>query len=525
MMVITSRHELTALVAINGAHVIHLPLLDSEESRRLIAQHLGVRRVREDEESVDELIRLCAGLPLALSIASARAATRPDFPLSAMVTQLRDAHGRLDVLSLGQPSADIRAVFACSYTCLDEPAARMFRLLGIHPGPEISTTAAASLAGIPLHEAVQQLEQLSRAQLLTERQPQRYFIHDLLRVYASELAHTNDSEEARQDAVTRVLDHYLHTAHAGALLLQPFRSPLGLTAPHDTFANENLRSDIEAMKWFAAEHGTLLNSVRLAAASGDALRSWQIAWTMVMWCARRGLWTDLETAQRAALGAAQQADDRLGQAYAHRYLGSASGLTGEDDAALTHLEQALLLFQQLGDNIGRAEVHQAISHELERRKEFREAFEHAHIAFELFRAAGRQAGEADGLNNMGWLCAHLGEHERALGLCHQALALSQELGHRECEARTWDSLGYAYHHLGRLNDAADCYGHAILLYQSFHEQYQEAGTRDRLGDTHAAANDIDAAHAAWREAAAALERLNHPAARQIQNKLICHTAS
>jgi hypothetical protein len=159
MVVITSRNELTGLVAIEGAQPIRLALMDRSESRQLIIGHLGVGPVTHQADAVAELIELCGRLPLALSIVAARAATRPDIPLSELVTQLRSA--RLDVLSTGEAAGDLRAIFSYSYGQLGPTAARMFRSIGLHPGPDISVDAAASLARIPRDQAGRLLEQLS----------------------------------------------------------------------------------------------------------------------------------------------------------------------------------------------------------------------------------------------------------------------------------------------------------------------------------------------------------------------------
>ena len=519
MVVITSRNDLTSMVAIEGAQPVRLPLLDAAEARQLIIRHLGIGQVENQAEAVDELIGLCARLPLALSIVAARAATRPDFPLSALVTQLRDARGRLDVLSIGEAAGDLRAVFSSSYLQLDAPAARMFRLIGLHPGPDISLYAAASLAGIPHREAGQLLEQLTRAHLLTEPQPQRYEIHNLLSAYAAEQTNIHDSDSERHDAIDRLLDHYLHTAHAAAELLQPSCSQLTLAAPSDGVTPETVTDAGRAMQWFALQHHTLLNAIAQAAGAGRETHAWQIAWTMVTWCSRRGLWADLATAQRTALEAARRTDDRTGQAHAHRYLGRACASLGFHDEAGTHLHQALDLYQQLDDSIGQAFVHLAFSLELDSQNQPLPALHHAKYFLELVRADGRRIAEAEGLNNVGWCYARLGDQAQALNWCHQALQLCQELGYRLGEARTWDSLGYAYHHLGRLTEAADCYSHALTLYQEFDVQHEQAATLDRLGDTQEAASNPAAAQSSWHHATHILDRLHHPDAQQIRDKM------
>jgi hypothetical protein len=173
-----------------------------------------------EPEAVDDLIARCARLPLALTIAAARAAAHPGFPLATLSAELREATGALDALHGGDPATDVRAVFSWSYRTLSADAARMFRLLGLHPGPDISA-AAASLAGIPPQQARAPLTELANAHLLTERTPGRYSFHDLLSAYAAEQVHSGESDHARRAAVRRVLDHYLAGAVAAVDVLFP----------------------------------------------------------------------------------------------------------------------------------------------------------------------------------------------------------------------------------------------------------------------------------------------------------------
>jgi DNA-binding SARP family transcriptional activator/tetratricopeptide (TPR) repeat protein len=520
MVVITSRDELTSLVAIEGAKPIRLSLLDADRSRDLIIRHLGVSKVTDQAEAVGELIALCGRLPLALSIVAARAAIRPDLPLSALVMHLRDPSGRLNQLSLGESAGDLRAVFSCSYLQLDAPAARMFRLNGLHPGPDISIHAAASLAGIAYHEAGRLLEQLTRAHLLTEQRPLRWEIHDLLRVYAAEQAALHDRDADRHNAIRRLLDHYLHTAHAAARLLEPACEALKLAPPGNGTTSEQVRDAAHARQWFATHHHTLMNIIAQAADTGHEMYAWQIAWTMVTWCTRRGLWADLATAQRIALDAARRTDDHRGQAHAHIFLGRASAALGRHDEAEDNLRRALELFHELGDGSGEGAAHLGFTLELDCQDQHLRALDHAAQFLELVRAAGDRIGEAVGLNNVGWLHARLGDHEQALQWCDQALELSHELGYRTCEARTLDSLGYAYQHLGRLTEAADHYKHALDVYQELDVQPDQVATLERLGDVQAEAGDLIAAQLSWRRAIHIIEHMGYqPAAQQIRDKM------
>ena len=212
LTVVTSRQQLTSLTVTENALPLILDLMPAAEARDLFAARLGGERARAEPGAVDEIITLCARLPLALAIAAARAAARPRFTLAELAAELRDAQPGLDALGADDPAVDARAVFSWSYHALTPPAARLFRLLSLAPGPDITAPAAASLAALPLPQARRLLDDLATAHLLTEHAPRRYACHDLLRAYARELADSHDDTDTRDAAARRLLDHYLHSA-------------------------------------------------------------------------------------------------------------------------------------------------------------------------------------------------------------------------------------------------------------------------------------------------------------------------
>ncbi len=223
LVLVTSRNELTGLIAADGARPLTLDVLSDAEAYQLLAARLGTQRLDAEPAAATELISLCARLPLALSIAAARAAVRPHLRLTALAAEFRETSTRLDALSSGEDATDARAAFSWSYHQLSGPGARMFRLLGLHPGPDITAAAAASLGGSVPPVARRLLRELTGGHLLAEQVPGRYALHDLLRLYATEEAGRG---EANREAIGRMLDHYLHTAYAAAMLLSPSRQPL-----------------------------------------------------------------------------------------------------------------------------------------------------------------------------------------------------------------------------------------------------------------------------------------------------------
>jgi tetratricopeptide (TPR) repeat protein len=520
LAVIASRDQLSGLVALDGAHPLTLDLLSQDEARELLARRLGAGRLAAEPAAVSQIIDHCARLPLALSIVAARAA-RSGFPLATLAAELAEAGSRLDALSAGGPTIDVRAVFSSSYTALSPAAARQFRLFGLDPGPDISGPAAASLAGRPSSETRRLLAELTRANLLTEHAPGRYTFHDLLRAYAADLSHTHDTDAQRRAALRRLLDHYLHTAHAADRIMNPARDPitLGLVRPSAGANPEHLDGHRDALAWLAAERSTLLATLHRAAETGLDTRAWQLAWAIDTFLYRQGHWHDLTAAWQAALDAADRLGDPPAQAYAHRVLAAAHIRLGRYPDAHTHLLNALDLFAQAGDRVGQAHTHSHLAGVWERQGRSDQALGQAQQALDLYRAAGYRRGQADALNAVGWCHAMLGDHTQALAHCQQALSLLQQLGDRYGQAGTWDSLGYAHHHLNHHTEAADCYRHALDLFRDVGDRYYEADTLIHLGDTHHAAGQPAAARTAWRQGLALLTDLGHADADTVRAKL------
>jgi DNA-binding SARP family transcriptional activator len=187
VVVITSRNQLSGLVAVEGAQLVTLEPLTRKEARRFLARRIGRDRVEAEPQIVDEIINDCGGLPLALATVAARAAIAPGLPLDALAAELREARP-LDALISSDASVDVRASFSWSYRGLSGDAARLFRLLGQHPTSEVSLSTATRLAGLPPRDVRGLLVELCCVNLLQERAPGRYAMHGLLQAYAAELA-------------------------------------------------------------------------------------------------------------------------------------------------------------------------------------------------------------------------------------------------------------------------------------------------------------------------------------------------
>jgi DNA-binding SARP family transcriptional activator/Flp pilus assembly protein TadD len=520
LVLVTSRSELTGLVAGEAARPVTVDLLTAADAHDLLARRLGADRLAAEPQAAARLVERCARLPLALAIVAARAAARPGFALAAIADELdRDRDG-LDAFDLGDTATDLRAVLSYSYRTLSPHAARLVRSLAAHPGPDLTAPAAASLTGLPEASARRALTELTRAHLVTEQVPGRYGCHDLLRVYAAELAGTVDSAADRDAARHRILDHYLHTAHAAAMLLNPDRQPITPRAPRPGVAPEALAGHEDALAWFTAEHAVLVATVRRAARTGFDVHAWQLAWALITFLDRRGHWHDWVATQRVALDAARRLADPAGQAHADRGLALAYFRLGRYDEAHAHLRSALDLFAGLADRAGQAHTHLHLSWLFQRQDRHDDALHHAGQALDLFRTTDQRAWLANALNAVGWSHAQLGDHRQALAHCQQALTLYQQLGDRRTgEAATWDSVGYAHQRLGDHDRAAMCYRQAVELFRAVGDRYHEAETLTRLGDAHRAAGEPDPARHAWQHALDLLDALGHTEAAEVRARL------
>jgi DNA-binding SARP family transcriptional activator len=480
VVLVTSRDQLGALVAVDGARTLPLDVLSTAMSRQLIARRLGQARVDAEPAAVDTIIQSCGRLPLALSIVAARASINPWFSLAQLADELEAASGTLDQFDGGEQAVDVRTVFSWSYRGLVGPVARLFRQLALTPGPDVSIAAAASLAGMTVAEIRPLLSQLARANLIMERVPGRFILHDLLRAYAMELALSVDSTDDRQTATLRLLDHYLHTAFRADQLVNPFRD-----------------DPIE---------------------DGFYAHAWRLAWTLTQFL-HQGNWHDWVTVQEAGVRAAEQLAEIRPQAVSHAGLGRAyTGLERYGDATV-HLLRALQLYEQLGDITGMAHAHDRLTWVLDGEGDYREALLHAEQALQLFAQDGHRSGEARALNDVGWFHYRLGEYVIALDFCQRALELQKEIGARYDQADTLDSLGRVHYQLGHDELSICCHQEAMQLYKEFGHRHFEADAFVLIGDVHLAAGRVELARTAWKHALSILNRLSHPAADNVRTKI------
>ncbi|WP_328911851.1 MULTISPECIES: AfsR/SARP family transcriptional regulator [unclassified Streptomyces] len=484
VVVVTSRNQLAGLVAAEGAVPVTLDLLSDCESHDLLARRLGPERTAAEPEATAALVDLCARLPLALSIAAARAVLAPRLSLADLVTALHDVRGRLDTLDIGDPTTDLRAVFSWSYAHLAPAAARMFRLLSTHPGPDITAPAAASLTGVPATDARRALGDLIRARLVVEHTPGRYTFHDLLRAYAAELAATYDTDEQRKAAVLRVLDHYLHTSYAAERLLNPDPIVLDLGPPQPGTTPEALNDARRASHWMETEYQVIIGVLSQGDIYDLDAKSSRLAWTVMSFIDRRGPRPAPTTPREPYPSGRIRAQLGLGPYY--------SWLVGYP-AALTHLQRFAAVYRELDDDTGLSHISFGLSSILEHQGRYDEALEQALLSLELFTRIGHRPGRARATNAVGWLLGAMGDHRAALPYCERALDQYRELDDRPMQVIARENTGRAHHGLGGYEEAVAAFTAALALAREVGDPYEEAVVLGHLVASHWAAGDSAAA--------------------------------
>jgi len=492
-VIITSRNRLGGL-GVRGTHLLDLTVLAELEARELLERHLGTERVAGELTVVDDFVRWCGGLPLAISIVASRAGANPRFRLEVLARELADTSARLDALDAGDLSTNVRAVFSWSYRALDPDAARVFRLFGAAPKSDLGLTAAAALLGLPLPRARAALRGLVGAHLLQEHLPGRYRMHDLLWLYADELV----TEDERQEALRRLIDFYLHTASAADRLLRPERRPIELPPPG--FTPFELTDRATALRWFAEEHMCLTAALDSAVRRGAHEDVWRLAWCVSGFHVISGQLLEDLMAWQAGLAAAEALGRPAPQAVTRMYLGSAHVRVGSHEAAERHVWAALSFARQAESAGLVADAERAIGWVLGQRGALDGALRHTREALKYYRATGNGLRQADALNTLGWYSAQLGRLADGRAYCEQALVLCRRHDHRRGETVTLDSLGYIAQELGEYEIALGHYDAALALARETGDTYDEAGILANLGDTHAALGDAGAARQAWEQA-------------------------
>ncbi|XVU21644.1 AfsR/SARP family transcriptional regulator [Actinoplanes sp. CA-054009] len=498
LTVVTSRRRLTALAAAEGAHLVTLGLPDAAEARQLLTRRLaatlGDRNWTAAQESLDAIVAACGRLPAALTAV----ATETGGHLDGLAASLRREDG-LDAFG------GLRTAFAGSYEALPEPAARLFRLLSLHPGPDLDPAAAASLAGRTERETAPLLARLTGEHLLLTGPTQRLGSHVLLRAYAKELSAKQDGPREREEAEARLFAHYRHTAYEANRLLRPLLDPIEPGERPEGVTVEEFKDYCGAFGWFRAEHRVL----RALIERGEGPGVWQLATTMVPFYQWTGLRHEWLATMRAALASAERAGDRLGEAHMQRCLAGAFFSLGDLDEARARLGRALALFTEFGGLAEQAHVHLNLGL-------VRSADEACFTkAFELYERAGYDRGMVAATEGIALAHAGQGRDRSAIDLYERAMAGYLRLGDPRGVGSCLLGLGRLRHRQGEREIAADLLRRSVELYREAGHRGEEAEALIALGDALTGAD----AHLAWRAALNILAELRLPAIRDVQSRL------
>ncbi len=550
LVVVTSRSRLSGLSVRDGARRLTLGTLDEPEAVALLRAVTADYRPQDDEGRLIELAQLCARLPLALRIAAERAASRPRMRLDDLIRDLRDESSLWEALSVDDDEeADaVRTVFAWSYRALTEEAARLFRLLGLHPGAAFGVFAAAAIAGISTARAQHLLDVLAGAHLLEQTAPDRYEFHDLLRAYATDQAQYEETPQTRDAAVRRVLTWYLRTADAAQTWINPHEAHIPLD-PLDPAVTPPAFADYDqALRWYELEAANLLAAARAAEAAGLDRIAWQLPAVLRSvhmllnpfeeWLAMGGI--GLRAARRLgdraaeaeileSLGMAHTQAHRLSEGAEHHQgalairrergdrLGEALSL---NDIGLIHLrqrrlsdakarfEESLALFRDLGAAHWEAVATSNIAEAGYELGEAPAAGDLARRALEAYRASGDQGGEGNALRIMSAVQRDLGRPEDALRSAQGAVDIA--LRHRNA---MWEGfwlleLAKSQQLLGHLADALASYQRAAVLQRRLGDRSREARAWHGAGEVYRHMGRFEEAADFHRSAAAAHRSLN-----------------
>ncbi|NEE01255.1 AfsR/SARP family transcriptional regulator [Phytoactinopolyspora halotolerans] len=542
-VVVTSRDALSGLVVREGAHRVGLDRMTVGEAQGLVDGLMG--RARDvDAATTTRLIEHCARLPLALRIAAERIRERPGTRAADLVAELEQAEPRLDLLDAGgDEQTSMRAVFSWSYRQLDDDAALMFRSCGLHPGHDIDLYALTALMGHPsIHAAQQSIATLARAHLVDETTDGRYRLHDLLRVYAAELAVTTEGEEERRSALARLFDYYVYTAWRAMEIFAPQEAEIRPGFAPSVATAPNLDSYESAVRWLETERPNLVTLADRAVEMGLGEYATDISAILWRFLDLGSFLDDSRRLHTTALEEARRRNDRTGEGIALRAVGLVSHRMDRYDEATEYLERALALHTELGNTklqagilndlagvehiVGR--VDEAVEH-LQRSLElFRaagcrplevkplcnlafnyrrqgrraEAFECLEQALTIAEESGNRPGQAHALVNLVKVCRDAGRLQEAIEYAHRVLTLSRDSGIHNVRAYVLDHLGAVYLQLGDVIQAARHHQEALVSARTTGDHDLEARALNGLAEVHVAAGEVAEGERAHREALA-----------------------
>ncbi|MFI6738598.1 AfsR/SARP family transcriptional regulator [Nonomuraea sp. NPDC050451] len=442
-VLVTSRNQLRGLAVREGARLMVLGEFSPGESTALLATILGPERIGAEPWAAAELARSCVHLPLALTIAAEHAMYRPHSPLHSLAEEVRAQRTRLDALVTSDDhEASVRAVLSWSYLALEPPAARMFRLLSLHPGPDVGPGAAAALAGVPVAEARRLLDVLADRSLLERPGQERHRFHDLLHAYAAEQSALTDGAAERTAAVRRLLNWYLHTATRAADLVEPTRRRFPDVTDRTPAEPPALDGPQDAPVWVEEERAGLVAAVALSAEHGWDDFTWRLAHALWRFFLIRGHVRDWIDTHLRALDAARNTGDPRVLAETMKNLGFAYWRAGHLSEALDYHGRALVLDQESGDGWGEAKTRNHLGFIHDRAGHFAEALRQQQRSLARYREAGDLCGQGRALVGIGNAYRQLGHLSASMVHLKRALAITREIGDQWGESLALIATGF-----------------------------------------------------------------------------------
>lgn len=478
--IVTSRRQLHGLAIREGAELVDLAPLNPHDAIELLRIRLGEDRMRTAVPFVGDLVEHCGGLPLALGIMTARIKERPSQALAGVVRQLRQERTRLRSLDLGSESLSVRLQLETSYKLLPTPAANLLWMLAVHPGPTVSWAALRALEPHNIDGVSDAVDELIRMSLVTEPVFERYSLHDLVRVYTSELSDRQDEDE-RKRIVERVLHFLLHNAWACDRKLNPARRlPIGEAPDIEVVAPADAG---DAMSWFEAEYSTLTSAVGLAEERGLDRYTWLLPMVLVTYQWRSGRHLDALKYLKSALGAADREAGPADLAMVHRMLAGTYRSLEDLPRATGELRRAVRVSEDDGDVLGAALGRHILGVLLRESGAPGEALEHFGAALSAFEQLGDLLGQGAALNGLGSARYDLGQYDAGLEHCLRSLALLEGTDDLNGLAHLLFSLGRIRLELRAYEAAIADFERARGLYRSLAYGSREARTLIWLADT------------------------------------------
>jgi tetratricopeptide (TPR) repeat protein/transcriptional regulator with XRE-family HTH domain len=515
-VLITSRRVLATL---EGVHTLHLDVLSRDQALELLGRIAGPERVAADPEAAEEVVGWCGRLPLAIRIAGARLAARPEWPVRDLAGELADAARRLETLRAGELA--VRASFEVSLQALeqsadlgDTAAAAAFGPLSLLEVPDLAVATAARLLDRPEPAVRGLLERLVDAQLLEAPRAGRCRFHDLARLYAREHAARLQPTTDHAAALARAIGFFVATAWAAATHLQPGAWRLATADPRWTGGGLELADAGAALGWLDAERANLLAAAAQAAQDAlgtapalPAALAGQLARGIYDFLAVRSHWRDLAQLNELALRVARRTGDASGQAIALNDLGIARGRLGDYAASVACLRESLALFGLLDDRIGQATSLAGLSLGELWRGRYAEAIDGQRRALAIFRELGDRLDQAVSLSNLAAIHGRLGQYADATACLNESFAISRELGDRLGEATALTNLGAVARELGRYEEAVARLRDAIVIFEEFGHRGRANGLHD-LGAVYRLMGRHEEAIAALRQSLAIFQELD-----------------